>query len=124
VKKLFLTAFLTFGLSGAALAEIVPIQNHSDSYSMSDVVKAWKGKMKSVQLVDNDAGMEEFCQKIIGKSVNAVENGIKRKVFSGRISAPKSFAMDSAVIAYVAKNPGSIGYVDSASVKGNVKRIK
>jgi len=47
----------------------------------------------------------------------------KKKVFTGQGSMPAQAKTDAEVIAYVAANPGALGYVDKTSVTDKVKEL-
>lgn len=120
-KTLFVALFVG---STSAMAGVVPIMNSADSFGMSDVSKAWEGKAKSVTMVENAAQADAFYSDVLKQDKKRVEGKLKRKIFSGRIAAPKNMNSDNEVVDYIANNPGSIGYIDEASVSGNVKAIK
>ena len=45
-------------------------------------------------------------------------------MLSGKGTAPKNIASDADILKAVADSKGAIGYVDSASVTGDVKALK
>jgi ABC-type phosphate transport system substrate-binding protein len=62
-----------------------------------------------------------FSNRILDRSVSSVRTYWNQLVFSGRAVPPPEVESDAAVVAYVAANPGAIGYVTSAA---NVKSVK
>lgn len=53
--------------------------------------------------------------------ISAVQNFWLQQVYSGRSSPPAVKATDAEIVAFVAANPGAIGYVAAASATGGVK---
>jgi ABC-type phosphate transport system substrate-binding protein len=64
---------------------------------------------------------EEFLQAYIGKNDTAYRAGWRSLVFSGQASMPKSLDGDAAVVEFVARNAGAIGYIGKASPHEGVK---
>ena len=67
---------------------------------------------------------EEFLQAYIGKNDTAYRAGWRSLVFSGQASMPKSVEDDGAAVAFVAHNPGAIGYIDKGSPHEGVKVLE
>ena len=57
---------------------------------------------------------ESFLEASIRKTVRQYRAYWKRRLFSGKGTAPKTFASSRQVANYVAENPGAIGVVDAA----------
>ena len=53
--------------------------------------------------------------------ISAVQNFWLQQVYSGRSTPPTVKASDAEIVAFVASNPGAIGYVAAASAVGGVK---
>jgi ABC-type phosphate transport system substrate-binding protein len=66
---------------------------------------------------------EEFLQAYIGKNDSAYRAGWRSLVFSGQATMPKSLDGDAAAVEFVARNPGTIGYIGKASAHEGVKVI-
>ncbi len=65
-----------------------------------------------------------FSRDVLNKRVSSVEEFWMRMIFSGRGSPPRELNDDQAVIAFVANNPGAIGYVsDQATLNTRVKTL-
>jgi hypothetical protein len=64
---------------------------------------------------------ERFSQDVLDRSVAAVKSYWEQSIFSGRETPPPELDSDAAVIDFVVKHPGAIGYVSGAS---DVTRVK
>ena len=68
---------------------------------------------------------EAFSREILGLPLPAVQNHWHKRMLETREFPPLVKASDSDVIAYVAKNPGGVGYVGaSAELPPSVKALK
>ena len=77
-----------------------------------------------VRPTDLDAGSlvrERFSQDILGRTVAATKNYWQQMIFSGRDLPPPEFETDDAVIKYVLKFPGAVGYVSGNANLGAAK---
>lgn len=122
-----------FVVSLPALAEIAVIGNSAiatDSLTAKQISNLWLGKSKLIPgggkpaVVDQKPGSPahtEFYKKIVKKNSSQLKAYWAKVVFSGKGAPPKAMANDAEVIDWVTSTPGGLGYVDSASVKGNVK---
>lgn len=128
MKTAWIAILAAGALAGSATAgEIVVITNTANQASRMFSEQASQFFLgKSNQFTPVDQGKEsaikrDFYQKVAGKSLSQVE-GIWAKIeFSGKGSAPKSFATDAAVKKAVAADPTAIGYIDKASVDDSIK---
>ncbi|MCP4685326.1 MAG: phosphate ABC transporter substrate-binding protein [bacterium] len=113
---------------------VVVIVNPASSISettASEVSKVFMGKSGSVggadvAAVDQAPGSQariDFSEKILGRSVKKVTDYWKKRTFSGKGEAPQQVANDAKVIAFVADNPGAIGYVSAGAVTDKVKTV-
>lgn len=66
---------------------------------------------------------EQFISGCLGKTESGLRNYFRNLVFSGKGSMPRSFASSAELIAYVARTPGAIGYVDSGADLTGVARL-
>jgi len=81
---------------------------------------AWDDGSKIVVSVAKDgAGL----MSVLGKSPQQFTTSWKKLVFTGKGVMPEQVDNDDAVVAFVAKTPGAIGYVDKAKVKDGVKVV-
>ena len=66
---------------------------------------------------------QTFDESIVGRSSSQIAAYWSKLVFTGKGIPPKEVANDAEVIDLVSKNPNVIGYIDSASVTGDVKVV-
>lgn len=72
----------------------------------------------------NGVVLTAFSKTYLGKSGAALQAYYRSLVFTGKWSMPVAFATDSAVIAYVARTPGAIGYIRENAEADGVKVLK
>jgi ABC-type phosphate transport system substrate-binding protein len=72
-------------------------------------------------LMKSGAATDAFLSEYVGKSDSAFLAGWRSLVFSGEAAMPKTLESDSAVVAYVAANPGAVGYISKAAPHDGVK---
>ena len=135
MKKLILSFLLAFAgstLAVSAGAQAIVIANSSvkaSGVSKDDLKDVFTGnattlkdgsKVVPVLLKDGPAN-EEFLKEYVGKGDTAYRAGWRSLVFSGQASMPKSLEDDAAAVAFIAHNPGTIGYIDKASPHEGVK---
>lgn len=67
-----------------------------------------------------DSGVRRrFCESVLGRSVEAVRSYWQQMIFSGRDLPPPELGTEDAVVDYVIRKPGAIGYVSpNASLRG------
>ncbi len=128
-------AFVTLLLSTTAFAEVAVIVNSSNSATIneSDISRIFLGKIKKystgdkitlINLKKGQAARGEFDKKVLNKSASQVKAYWSKLMFSGKGKPPKELASDKDVLAFVAANPGAMGYVAQGSVDGSVKVVK
>ena len=66
---------------------------------------------------------EAFVKDYLGKSDSVLQTYYRSLVFSGKGSMPKILQSDEAVVAYVARTRGAIGYVDPTTPLNGVKTL-
>ena len=66
---------------------------------------------------------QRFSEKVLKRSVAAVRSYWQQRIFSGRGIPPPELESDDAVIAYVLKHPGAVGYVSGSADPGEAKVI-
>lgn len=64
-----------------------------------------------------------FLRQYLGKSDDVLQNYYSTLVFTGKGSMPKILQSDEAVVAYVARTRGAIGYVDPTTLLNGVKTL-
>jgi len=65
-----------------------------------------------------------FSQRILGKSLAAVESYWNGQVFAGKDSPPPMLGSDQEVLQYIKQNPGAVGYISDASGQIGVKVLR
>ena len=65
-----------------------------------------------------------FSRSILKKTVTAVRSYWQQRIFSGRDVPPPELDSDAAVIAYVERNPGAVGYVSSGAKLGTTRELQ
>jgi ABC-type phosphate transport system substrate-binding protein len=131
MKKLLLFVFvLTAVVSACAHAQLVianPSVKASD-VSKTELRDVFTGASASLggshvvpALQKQGAAHEAFLAEYVGKSDAALSATWRSLVFSGQASMPKSVDSDAAMVDYVAKTPGAIGYIAKTSPHEGVK---
>ncbi len=139
--------WLSFGRSGAlgyvAFAEppvavapsyrvIVHPQNATTGLERDFVSNAFLKKVtrwrngeviRPVDLPADTHTRRKFTEEVLSRSVSAVRSYWQQLIFSGRDVPPPELDTDAAVIAYVLKNPGALGYVSGAANLTGVKPV-
>lgn len=64
-----------------------------------------------------------FSERVLRRSVGAVRSYWQQRIFSGRDVPPPELDSDDAVVAFVAKYPGAIGYVSVAAKLAGVREL-
>lgn len=77
--------------------------------------------VRPVDLQDDSATRKRFTQEVLARSVSAVKSYWQQSIFAGRDVPPAELDSDEAVVNYVLKNPGAIGYVSATTDVGSVK---
>jgi len=115
-----------------AQAQVLVIANSSvksADVSKSDLRDVFTGNATSLKggsqvtpvLLKGGATNDAFLSEYIGKPDSAFRAAWRSLVFSGQASMPKSVDSDAAMVEYVARTPGAIGYVSSAAPHEGVK---
>jgi len=79
---------------------------------------------EALRPVDQRADSEvrrEFSEHVLKRSVQAVKTYWQQRIFSGRGVPPPEFESDAAVVEYVLKHRGAVGYVSGACELGGAK---
>jgi ABC-type phosphate transport system substrate-binding protein len=66
---------------------------------------------------------ERFSDRVHGRSVSAVKRYWQQRIFSGSGVPPPELESEEAVIAYVLKHRGGIGYVSADAAVGKAKTL-
>jgi hypothetical protein len=133
-RKLIFVFFVAVGLLllDSAHGQIVVIANQSvrsAEISDSDLRDVFAGAVVSLPggdrvrpvLLRSGGAHEEFLARYFGKSDAAFRADWKRLIFSGASTMPKTVDSEEAMVQYVARTPGAIGYVSESASQKDVK---
>ena len=121
--------------AAAANDELVIIANpdlNDNSIEQRELQRIYLGKLT---LWKNDTSIvpvmlksgplhEEFIEGYIDRSVQRFVTYWRQMVFTGKGMPPKSFASESDLVDFVARTPGSVGYVSSSANVSSVKKLE
>jgi hypothetical protein len=79
--------------------------------------------IRPVDLRPNAAARRRFTEVVLKRSVGAVRSYWQQRIFSGRDVPPPELDSDEAVVAFVAKYPGAVGYVSGAAKLQGVREL-
>lgn len=85
----------------------------------------WPGgeSLKPVDQASDSRVREKFSERVLQRSVAAVKSYWQQRIFSGRGVPPPEFPSDQAVIGYVLKHRGGIGYVSGNAHLGGARAV-
>jgi len=66
---------------------------------------------------------QRFSEQVLRRSVFAVRSYWQQRIFSGRDVPPPELDSEDAVVAFVAKYPGAIGYVSGGAKLNGVREL-
>jgi ABC-type phosphate transport system substrate-binding protein len=66
---------------------------------------------------------KSFSESVLRRSVSAIKRYWQQRIFSGRDLPPPELDSDEAVVAYVLKHRGAIGYVTAGTKLGRAKVV-
>ena len=103
----------------------------AEGLSASEIKSVFLGERNSLRdgthvepvLSKGGPAHEAFLKEYLGKSDDALQNYYSTLVFTGKGSMPKILQSDEAVVAYVAKTRGAIGYVGPTTPLDGVKTV-
>ncbi len=77
----------------------------------------WSGDVtiRPVDAKPASSSRQRFSKDILKRSVSSVKNYWQQLIFSGRGTPPPELDSDEAIVSYVLKHPGAIGYVSAAA---------
>jgi ABC-type phosphate transport system substrate-binding protein len=131
MKKLSIVFVLTASLVSTRAHAQVVIANNSvkaTDVSKSDLREVFTGGSASLAgsrvtpvMQKSGSAHAAFLVDYVGKTDAALGATWRSLVFSGQASMPKSVDSDAAMVEYVARTPGAIGYVGKGSPHEGVK---
>lgn len=121
--------------SSFALADVAIIVNPANNSTITDddIKRIFLGKNKSfssgekvdaTNLASGNGVRSEFEEKALGKSSKQVKAYWSKLIFSGKAKPLVESGSDEDALAYVAKNPKAIAYIDASKVNDTVKVVK
>lgn len=81
------------------------------------------GKSIKIAVLETGGAHKAFLQDVVSKTPSQFDNYWKKKVFTGKSAAPKTFGDAQSLTEYVSGQPGAIGYVAAGSAGSSVKTI-
>lgn len=81
-------------------------------------------KVIPVDHTDRSVTRAAFTKKVLRKSISSIKAYWQQQIFSGRGVPPAELDSDAAVIAFVGRNPGAIGYVSKSAAINGVKSVR
>jgi ABC-type phosphate transport system substrate-binding protein len=79
--------------------------------------------IRPVDLPLESAARRKFTDEVLGRSVAAVRSYWQQLIFAGRDVPPPELDGDAAVVAYVLRNRGGLGYVSGSASLAGAKAI-
>ena len=79
--------------------------------------------IRPVDQVSDSPARRRFSEEVIKRSVVAVKSYWQQLIFSGRDVPPPELDSDAAVVQFVLKHPGGLGYVSGTTNLGQAKVI-
>ena len=114
---LALPCVLLLGLLGQARAGDLWIIAHPDiTLSRADIKEVYLGEKQfggSIKLhpVDNPASQQAFLSTVLGMTAARYRSSWLRKSFRDALNPPAELSGDAAVLDFVQRTPGAVGYV-------------
>ncbi len=129
-----LAAVVIFGWVRALGGEVKVIANRTvraDAISAAELRKVFLEERITLSdgthvepVLERDGPVHEaFLRECLGRTDEDLQNYYRSLVFSGRGSMPKELGSDEAVVAYVEKTRGAIGYVSAGTNTDGVKTL-
>jgi ABC-type phosphate transport system substrate-binding protein len=79
--------------------------------------------VRPADLSASAAARQHFSDNVLGRSVSAVKSYWEQAIFSGRDTPPPELDSDEAMVRFVAKHAGAIGYVSPNADVTTVKTV-
>ncbi len=83
-------------------------------------------EIRPADRTEKSAVRRSFTKRVHGRSVSAIKMHWNKKIFTGRGVPPRELRSDAAVVEFVRKNPGAVGYVrvDAPMQRTRIVRLK
>jgi len=132
---LTLSAALGIALPGVAASDvvvIVSVQSQLTTMTPDQVGALFLGKiaalpdgtkLAALNQLEGAPIRDEFYARIVGKSPTQVKAFWSKMIFSGKGQPPAELNDDTAVRKAVAARPGTVGYIDRASLDSTVRAV-
>lgn len=108
-------------INGAAAAAELSEDDFKDYYLGKKA--SWPDGSKVVVVVLKDGASHDKLMSKLGKSGSQFTTGWKKLVFTGKGAMPEQVGSEDELVAFVAKTPGAIGFIDAGKVKEGVKAV-
>ncbi len=79
--------------------------------------------IRPVDLHGGSAIRREFTRNVLNRTVDAVKNYWQQRIFSGVDVPPPEVESDEAVVEFVIRNRGAVGYVSASTIAGRAKLV-
>lgn len=80
-------------------------------------------QIRPVDQTGDSAVRRKFSEEVLKRSVAAVKSYWQQAIFSGRDIPPVELESDQAVVQFVLKYPGAVGYVSATANVGDAKPV-
>lgn len=133
MSRFFFLLALLFGLAPVAQAQDVAFivnPQGADASITADELKSvllgnktkWNGGgLIKLAVLSSGAAHDTVMQTYAQRSADQFDKYWKKIVFTGKGVMPEQAADEAAMVSYVAKTPGSFGYVSASAVTDQVK---
>ena len=128
---ILVTALLLCSMNVFAEVSVIVNPSNESAVDAETIKNIYLGKEQSfsngtkVNPVNQDGTpvVDEFNDKVVGKSSSQLDAYWSKLVFAGEGTPPEKLTDDKSIIEFVAANPGAIGYISSDKVTDAVKVI-
>jgi ABC-type phosphate transport system substrate-binding protein len=131
--RMFAVSVILVGLCvSLAAAETVVVNAKSPVVALSDDAMrdyflgkktVWEDGSRVVVVVLKEGPSHDGLMKLLGKNPSQFSTGWKKLVFTGKGAMPEQIESEAALVDFVARTPGAIGFVDAGMVKEGVKAV-
>jgi len=90
---------------------------------LGNKIKWDSGVVIKLAILSGGAAHDKVISEITARTSDQFDKYWKKQVFTGKGVMPEVMADDAAMVAFVAKNPGSFGYVSAGAKTDGVKTL-